>query len=584
MAGTTTTLDQEEEPPHQPPSGKKKRGRRLGSGGDGVVDEQAEDEHGAGAAGVQADHRDASAAAAAAAEAPDANKKKKIDKGIGGKKKRSKRALKREQQAAAELEEERRLTSLLFGGGEAGGGGFNRSSRAASAAKTKETSTGARHGDEEVGEGGVVNQKQHRQSEPLFQIDRTGEEGHHHAFADVQEFNDDEEEGVDGASDGEGLDEDSSSDKPAAAAAALSKDEASPAWVDDDDGDLEVDLLGTNRLRKLRHSRTEAGASALSGRDLESRLRDRFRTTTQLTARTDWARVDSDGAVAKKDDSDELAATGPESTSEPLLLGSASGSGSRTLPPTTVNMVRCKDANQPDPNRSVVQAVHFHPGSSPDRPLLLTAGLDKTLRFFQVNGGDQDSEDPESLTASVKVHGIHFPKLPIYSAAFLGSTGNVVVSGRRPFFYVYDAASGSLDLIPKIVGREEKSLEKFAASPDGRTVAFVGNDGYVILFDCQRRHWIADLKMNGSVRALAFSPDGQQLLSSGSDGEVYRWDLRYHSKSASAARGRGRNQQKLFKCIERFPNEDGTITSSMAVSARHVAVGSESGVGTCHSV
>jgi len=152
------------------------------------------------------------------------------------------------------------------------------------------------------------------------------------------------------------------------------------------------------------------------------------------------------------------------------------------------------------------------------------------------------------------------PKLPIYSASFLGSSGNVVVSGRRPFFYIYDAVEGKFDMVPRIVGREEKSLEKCVTSPDGRTIAFVGNDGYVILFDASAKQWIADLKMNGSVRALSFTPDGEYILGSGSDGDVYRWEMRTR------------------QCVERFSNEDGTITASLASSSRHVAVGAESGV------
>lgn len=77
-------------------------------------------------------------------------------------------------------------------------------------------------------------------------------------------------------------------------------------------------------------------------------------------------------------------------------------------------------------------------------------------------------------------------------------------------------------MVPRIMGREEKSLERFTASPDGRTIAFLGNDGYIILVDVKTKHWIADLKMNGSVRAVTFTPDSQFLLSSGSDGDVYR--------------------------------------------------------------
>lgn len=75
----------------------------------------------------------------------------------------------------------------------------------------------------------------------------------------------------------------------------------------------------------------------------------------------------------------------------PLLRGH-----SKRLQPNILKVVRYPNANQSDPCNSVVQSVHFHPGSEPDRPLMLTAGLDKTLRFFQVGAEE-----------SVKVHGIH---------------------------------------------------------------------------------------------------------------------------------------------------------------------------------
>ena len=34
--------------------------------------------------------------------------------------------------------------------------------------------------------------------------------------------------------------------------------------------------------------------------------------------------------------------------------------------------------------------------------------------------------------------------------------------------------------------------------------------------------WVADLKMNGSARAVSFSSDGNFITASGSDGDVYR--------------------------------------------------------------
>jgi len=142
----------------------------------------------------------------------------------------------------------------------------------------------------------------------------------------------------------------------------------------------------------------------------------------------------------------------------------------------------------------------------------------------------------------------------------------VIATGRRPFFYLYDSVAGKLDMVPRILGREEKSWESCTASPDGRTAAFCGNDGYVVLWDCHNKSWKADVKMNGSARSIAFTPDSNELITSGSDGDVYRWDLRNNNK-----------------CIERFSNQDGTMTTTLAASTRTLAVGAQSGVVNLYS-
>jgi hypothetical protein len=236
---------------------------------------------------------------------------------------------------AEDAAEERRLTALLFGGH-----------------YEHDPEPPEEDVEEEAEESNEI-------AENFFELDRTGE------AADEPEEQD-EGTGFD-SEDDESDDEHVATDKP--------------AWVDEDDADVSMNLLETDRLKKLRKSRSEA--APLDGVELERRLRKRFQDTAMATARTDWANVD----VRETNDDENVLG----SSAAPLLASSFD-----RLPPQVLSVVRCPDANLQDPNQAVVQAVHFHPGSDPDRPLMLTAGLDKTLRFFQV-----DAEE------SQKIHGIH---------------------------------------------------------------------------------------------------------------------------------------------------------------------------------
>jgi U3 small nucleolar RNA-associated protein 18 len=287
------------------------------------------------------------------AEADADKKDKKTEK---TKSRQTQNSQKRARKDEQEDLEEQRLTALLFGSGAP-----NRHEESVDNAITK--SQVSDDDDEEDKELGFV-------------IDKTGE--------DVEL--DDEE--MQAKSDDENDDSDESLNEG-------EKDEDdAPAWVDQDDNELSVDIVGTsNRLKKLRKSRDEVAAKALDGEEFERRLRKRYEETTQATARTDWARLEpakKRPAIRDEDDEDDEAAL-LASTSAPLLATSQ-----HRLPPNILNIMRCPDANQADPNKAAVQAVHFHPGSNPDQPLLLTAGLDKTLRFFSV--GAEKSE---------KIHGIH---------------------------------------------------------------------------------------------------------------------------------------------------------------------------------
>lgn len=63
-------------------------------------------------------------------------------------------------------------------------------------------------------------------------------------------------------------------------------------------------------------------------------------------------------------------------------------------------------------------------------------------------------------------------------------------------------------------------------SPDSNPIAFIGNEGYILLFSSRTKELIGALKINQSARRLAFADGGQQLLSTGGDGHASHWNLR----------------------------------------------------------
>lgn len=265
-------------------------------------------------------------------------------------KRQEKKSRKRARREAEEDMEEEELTKMLFGDAQDSlGAAAWEGDEDESVAEEKS----GHHNDEEFG----------------IQIDRSGT-GEGTSRPDIGEEQ----------SDDDGADSSEHSD------GAVDGSDDAPAWVDDED-EAKISLVeGGTRLRKLRHTRNET--QALTADELEQRLRKRYEESTQRTARTDWA---TPKAKSGNDEEEETATAKLFSTAGSLLASSRN-----RLPPNILKIVRCPDANQSDYSQAVVRAVNFHPGSDPDRPLLLTAGLDKSLRFFQV--GAEKSE---------KIHGIH---------------------------------------------------------------------------------------------------------------------------------------------------------------------------------
>ncbi|KAL0370467.1 UNVERIFIED_CONTAM: U3 small nucleolar RNA-associated protein 18 [Sesamum angustifolium] len=257
-------------------------------------------------------------------------------------------------------------------------------------------------------------------------------------------------------------------------------------WVNDEEDKIRINIAKVNRLRKLRKEEDE---TFISRSEYVARLRAQH---IKMNPGTDWARLDDQPRNDSSEDEDSEKESGvvvaggyedPKDADNILRINEdLVVKRSMKLLPAFLEYSRLVDANMKDPSSSTVNSVQFHNNGQ----LFLVGGKDKRLRFFHIDG-------------------------------------------RRKFFYTYDLVKDRVDKIGPLAGREEKSLESFEVSPDSKTIAFLGNEGYILIVSTKTKELIGTLKMNGTVRSVAYTNDGQQLLSSGGDGQVYYWDMRTRS-------------------------------------------------------
>ncbi|KAJ2403207.1 U3 snoRNP protein [Coemansia sp. RSA 2559] len=282
--------------------------------------------------------------------------------------------------------------------------------------------------------------------------------------------------------------------------------DAAAAWVDDDTQNARVALKDNVRTRKLRMDERE---NVVTGDVYEERLRQQFQ---KINPAPKWAQETQTGDAWASDDEDseerKMRAGGDLLQSSKSLLSRSNA----LLPPSIIDIVRTRNGNQAAPSQSAVSAVQFHPTAN----VMLTAGLDKTLRLFEVDGKDNQ-----------KIQSIFFKDLPISSAQFIRGGQEVVVSGSRRWYYSVDVEKGAVTRISGIPGLPTlNSLKYMHGCNNGDRLAVMSNDGQIHLVSARTKQFIRTLPMNGVVRDVSFTADGNYLWSVGTDNEVYQWDLR----------------------------------------------------------
>ncbi|XP_015758029.1 PREDICTED: U3 small nucleolar RNA-associated protein 18 homolog [Acropora digitifera] len=190
-----------------------------------------------------------------------------------------------------------------------------------------------------------------------------------------------------------------------------------------------------------------------------------------------------------------------------------------------------------------LQCIEFHPSAK----VLLTAGFNKTLTLFQIDG-----------KTNPKLQSIFLDKFPIRTAHFSADGEQVVLASRRRHFYVYDMMKGDITKIPGIKGRDEWFFDRFKISPDGKILVFLGKNGYLLLLSSM----VSNYYLFFEVKQILFAAESRRVLPVLGDGEVYIWDMNSR------------------RCIHKFRDEGCLTATTLAASrdGRYFACGSDSGV------
>lgn len=87
----------------------------------------------------------------------------------------------------------------------------------------------------------------------------------------------------------------------------------------------------------------------------------------------------------------------------------------------------------------MVEAVEFHKGGE----FLFTAGLDRTLRLFEI--------DPHGKSHK-RLASVHFKNFPITSACFSATGDEILLAGLKEYLYTYNVLTGHSTVVKPFTG------------------------------------------------------------------------------------------------------------------------------------
>lgn len=280
------------------------------------------------------------------------------------------------------------------------------------------------------------------------------------------------------------------------------------AWKDEEDENIKINLNSKNKLKKLKKDEDNK-KNLITGKDFQDRLREQFNKLNNKSEIYKWATSEksqtTDDTTDENTDSfelDNLVKTNKN------ILDSTDAKDSNLL-----KVIQMQDLNKDFSHKSIISAMEFSPIKE---NLAFTAGLDEKIKLFSIN-------ETENKSLNLKV--INTQDLPIYSAKFTQNGQEILISGKKKHFFVYDLEANKLERCPSLFSNKHiYSLEKMFMGYD--QFAFGTQEGYIIIHDTKNKCYRYDIKINGSVNSVCFDRNGINLYAVGDQSEIYVFDLR----------------------------------------------------------
>ena len=318
--------------------------------------------------------------------------------------------------------------------------------------------------------------------------------------------------------------------------------------------ELTINLNKRNKLRKLKK---DIGESKISGEEYELRIREQYNNMININ-NTDlykWAEDEENEDVTTNEN--ELGGISQEGDDLENLLRKNKSIINEKKFLVDSNILKYQQCPQVTKypgyqHISITSTINFHPKK---RDILLTSGLDKKLKIFNINYEDNYT--------SKLLKTINTLDIPIFSVKFI-SDEDIIITGRRKHYYIYNLEKQNLTKIEgnfALSSNQINSLEKCFIGKESNTYSFGDNYGNIYLYDINTKRFKYDIKISSSVNSICFD-DKNYLYAVGDQSEIYIYDLR-----------------KYRNCLKKVNDYGNFYTNCMDISTdfNYIATGGKQG-------